>query len=279
MENKKRTFESFLFAWCNKLIIDDHQNIKIIFQELNSSLPERKNSHDAMEKRIAGLLSKDKGIVGRIRRDPGYTDKIVISATESAIEAVFGWREGYCEDRCFWRRSRRDNLREDLFNPNNHISCLECDQLSFRNNIKGLIDSGKIVGVEGLVHRLHEGRELVVARYTEKGDVKLLKPGKPMKMSGGNHPPNHFKHAVERYMSNLAYYALGEFIQERGVSKLAICDNCNEIYPKKKDIKNQRWCGTKCKDAHHNKEAVRSGKLRKYKQKRRAESDCPESYW
>jgi hypothetical protein len=57
----------------------------------------------------------------------------------AAYEAIYGYRNGYCENECCFSVKRNKIIDAKLFSGSNRIKCYECEQHFFVNILKGLI--------------------------------------------------------------------------------------------------------------------------------------------
>ena len=201
----------------------------------------------------------------------------------AAVEAIYGFRDGYCETYCPHRKKREELIGVEHFNGPDRIKCYVCDQHFFVN----------------ILHKLIAGKE-----YSEIDDFQLyeLSVKKKTNLNINIFPSvedkdyqEHFKELLEGYLNRssdydlsifsilemeniknhfakslqvIIGYSLKSFLVDDGRSKLHRCEKCQAFYVTKRDNLS-RFCSDKCRMDWWNQKYIESGIAREYKKRKR----------
>ncbi|HUT70229.1 MAG TPA: hypothetical protein VMW89_06095 [Desulfatiglandales bacterium] len=169
-----------------------------------------------------------------------------------AYEAMFGYRNEYCEEGCFKKWSRI-KLGEDKFKGPKRINCYECGRLYFVNIFSGLVEGleySKISGLDRLLRNAYSniGKIILITEVKSKlffkerltealgWDLSLVFPEETDDLRG-------------KFLSFLEWiigYSLTEFLLHNDRRKLKKCPYCHKFFIAK-DIKRQRCYSDDCR--------------------------------
>jgi len=181
-----------------------------------------------------------------------------------AQEAVYGYRDGFCETMCPMRDLREKHWGKKRFEGPDRWKCIECDQVDFTRMIKGLIEGNDYDQVDGLLLLLAAGRQFL---YDFEGKTQVFpipdpSSRKPMefKRPKSQDPMliveddrfGPYKLAFRNYWNALIGYSLSEFLYEDDDNRqrLKQCPYCREFFVA--DAKKKKWCySPDCEREYH----------------------------
>ena len=180
-----------------------------------------------------------------------------------AQEAVYGYRDGFCETTCPMRGLREEQWGEDPFEGPDRWTCIECDQVDFIRMTVGLIEGNDYDQVDGLLPLLAAGRQFL-HDFEGKTQVfpipdpssrkpmefKRLKSDDPLLLFE-NDLFGAYKLAFRNRWNALIGYSLSEFLYEDELNRkrLKLCPECLDFFPARsvdrkfcysQDCKNER---------------------------------------
>lgn len=208
---------------------------------------------------------------------------------EIAFEAVYGYRDGYCEEICNKFEYRKSKFGEDRFSEPDRLTCFECDQLFLKQILteitegKEYLDIGPDMALETLISQAHRNLRKVVGAspngdadsgFSQRlSELRFFMPDRVLS------PQANYKDSFRRiFLEQFVAYSLTEFLLKHDRRKLRRCEECNEFYISNTLKKEQRFCQRKCRQDWNNRERIKSGKAREYKARKRKEG-ARESYY
>ncbi len=238
--------DTFL-TYANRLFKDDPAHLKKVFDTIYDSKP---NILKGIIQRVI-ILAKYRNpscineflSMAEKEDHKKFKDPFFRKPFDTAAEAVYGYRDEYCKNKCFWRSLRRQKIGESLFEGSNRINCLECNQLFFIKMLSEIIEGKKYSEIEGFENFLAAGRGLIKHRWNITSDShgKKLEDTEYLKrgglLSGGGYR-NH-KFTFQDYLNGYVSYSLGEFLQKNDRRKIKNCVICNDFFVAVKDIKRE----------------------------------------
>jgi hypothetical protein len=161
-----------------------------------------------------------------------------------AQEAVYGYRDGFCEKTCPMRELRQANWGREPFEGPDRWKCIECDQRDFIRMITELIEGKDYDQVDNLLILLAAGRQFL---YDFEGRTRVFpipEPStkKPMEFKRPKSQDplliveddwfGPYKLAFRNYWNGLIGYSLSEFLYEDDDNRkrLKLCPYCNEFF-------------------------------------------------
>jgi hypothetical protein len=150
-----------------------------------------------------------------------------------AQEAVYGYRDGFCETTCPMRDLREKQWGKEPFEGPDRLKCTECDQVDFIRIIMGLIDGNDYDQVDGLLPLLTAGRQFL---HDFQGKTKVFPIPEPFtrKPMEFKRPKSHDPHKLgfRNYWNALIGYSLSEFLyaDDRNRHRLKLCPYCDEFF-------------------------------------------------
>jgi hypothetical protein len=207
-----------------------------------------------------------------------------------AFEAIYGYRDGFCEKRCP-KRWRKSIFGSERFVGPGRLKCYECDRLYFRYLLTGIArrkeyseigpDDFPLLGLVEYLMNAHRNIEKFVEPVTtskesgfEEGLTErfTLIP-RNLKSNHGSYRENF----SSIFFDSSVAFSLAEFLLHKDRRRLKYCDECEKFFVSK-SIRPSRFCSDKCRLAWHNLKRIESGEAREYKRKKRAEG-AKESYY
>jgi hypothetical protein len=153
-----------------------------------------------------------------------------------AVNALFKYRNGYCESECSERTIRQKIFGEAIFNGENRLKCLECDQLLFINILNKIIEGKEYSEIKELSilkkwaeDTLYRHKTICVSRASNGGCFKeaLTETIKFIwKINYDN--DDYFRMAVNGFHA----YSLIAFLlkDENNREKIRKCPECNTFF-------------------------------------------------
>ena len=227
--------DTFL-TYANRLFKDDPAHLKKVFDTIYVSKP---NILKGIIQRIIALAKyRNPSCINEFlsmaeKEDPEkFKDPFFRKPFDVAAEAIYGYRDEYCKNKCFWRSLRRQKIGESFFEGSDRINCLECDQLFFIKMLSEIIEGKEYSEIEGFEDFLAAGCGLIKHRWNitsdshgEKlEDIEYLK--QKSFFSGGRY--GNFKFAFQDYLNKYISYSIGEYLLKKDgnrkrIKKCMIC--------------------------------------------------------
>ncbi len=176
-----------------------------------------------------------------------------------ALEAVYGYRDGFCETECSERGLREEKWGQEPFDEPVRLSCIECDQNHYRDLLEELTKGTPYSEIAGCLPFITLGRNF---RKAVEGEIEVLPfPGKGLKdfKAWKTHDPlslpddrsvESSKVAFRNFWSALIAFDLSEFLygDRANLARLKNCPFCHEFFVAK-DAKKQICYSKDCKMA------------------------------
>lgn len=175
------------------------------------------------------------------------TSKFKRDVPTIAEEAVYGYKNGFCEDECPERSLREQKWGKEPFEGLNRWKCVECDQFDFIRMITELNDGKDYDQIDGLLPLLTAGQQFRID-FEGKTEVfpipdpstlkpmafKRLKPRDPLLVVEDDWF-GPYKLAFRNYWNALIGYSLSEFLYEDELNwqRLKLCPECLDFFTAK----------------------------------------------
>jgi hypothetical protein len=275
MKTEDRKYQVFL-DYANLSFRDDIENLSRLFTLIKNTYPIgfKPGHFDAIFKRIENLVKyNDPSVVDKFRdlmKEKGKADDPFIRIPfDTAVEAVYGYRNGYCENKCFWREQRRKIIDSALFESANHIKCFECNQLAFVETLKDIVTGKGYDNVKGFHDILAQKKilqqETVITKNNNNlflKEVFVWRPDMPTGFSG-KCSKSAFHDSIRCFVAN----SLLSFLMNDDRRKLKTCQECKKFYCVK-TLHKSKYCSTTCRLAYHNRIRKESGEHARYKREK-----------
>ena len=218
--------ENIFKCYANNVFKDDPKNLTELPIVIERYFPEVADRLQSFVKRILFFYEyHDPKVIYEFRdyvkkkKPETFKDPFWLSYFEVAVEAVYGFRDGYCESICFWRDFRREKLEKSLFEGENRLYCIDCDQLFFISMLKQIVKGEKYRNIEGLAVFLDEGQHAIkhhVAFHKKSDQIKSTKLlsidfGRRVLM-GGRFKDYKHKFVFQDNLNRVISLSLGEFL-------------------------------------------------------------------
>ena len=261
--------EKIFLTYANNSLRDTPKNFYVIFKEIERFEFFANPKHiQAILKRIIALSKyNDPGVVDTFLKLDSekklQKDAFIKIPFEAAADAVYGYRNGYCENKCFWRSERRKKFGEELFVGSNRLKCYECNQLEFISILDEITKGREYSRVWAFESLLLDSNNL---RKTTKIDSS--KNGNGFKeqlrtfITWDRTSPLGFgnkKNGFSDFLSKIISHGLVEFLLHNNRNRLKRCPICQKFFIAK-DSKRQICYTSPCKKEYE--------RLKKQKQRK-----------
>jgi hypothetical protein len=178
-----------------------------------------------------------------------------VDAVKTAVEAVFAYRNGYCEDHCPFRSERMKKIGEARYTGSERVTCLDCDQLNFMHLLSEFSRGRGLPEIEAFI-RLGQDMIKTTAnlKNTEK-NVAVFQKAQFIHSSGliSLGGKKDYKFAFHDYLYGYVSYSLGEFLRadSKNRKKIGQCRNCNNFYIAK-TVQDSFYCSSSCRNTYKN---------------------------
>lgn len=244
--------ENFFIKYANCSLLDDPSNFLIIYKGLEryaDVAPNFKRLKPLIRYIVAfGEMDDPQLASDRLEKEKKKSWDIKQKATiENAFEAVYGYRDGFCEIECPKRSERirkigvRLGLREarqaekgkKILNRLG-LKCYECQQLYFTNILTEIAEEKEYSQIEGLRIFLGKRSEFFELEYGILPDSNLdFSPKQttkdPLLLIEYSHYGPH-KFAFQNFWDGLIAFSLSEFLSTNDRRKLKICPYCHSFF-------------------------------------------------
>lgn len=178
----------------------------------------------------------------------------------NAGEAVFGYRNNYCETTCSKRKHREEIFGREVFSGDNRLRCFQCEQMGFIFLIDELISGKEFGEISGFLPFINLGNrylEFVIKDVPADDKKNVFKtklekhiefqPDHPFYLRGDSNG----KFAFLNFLNCLVSYSLAEFLFGKDRRKIKKCLNCDQYYIAKTVKAKQKYCSDRCKTQNH----------------------------
>lgn len=172
-----------------------------------------------------------------------------------AIEALYGYRDGYCEYLCPFRKTREENWGREPFEEPDRLKCTECDQCEFVHILGEVVDgipSAEII--DGLLSLVKPGYfvETPDRHPVAERSGKRLGDGSSSHDSLFSLDDTSSKHTFREEWNGLIYFDLLKFLKEdnNNLRRLKLCPYCNQFFMAR-DAKKERCYSLDCKRKYY----------------------------
>jgi len=224
--------DKLFLAYANYSLREDPKNFIKIFDvgdRCDSFLPtSKKRLRAQIEDVVECEFSK--------KADPNVRRLISNMDLKYAIEAIYGYRHGFCEHECPVRKIREEKWGREPFEGPDRWKCVECDQCDFVRILKDIIDGNFSEVIDSLLTFIK-----TVPRYlAETSDTHPVteRSGKKLEDDSTSRDPlfslddTSSKYTFREYWNGLIYIDLLEFLKEDDDNwqRLKLCPYCNEFF-------------------------------------------------
>ena len=198
-----------------------------------------------------------------------------------AVEAVYGYRDGFCEKTCSQRDLMIQKFGEDLFLDPDRPKCYECYQTSFIHMMSMIAEGQPYSQIPGLMYFLNNSmdyikRYLQVVAPDKLEEVVVFRAEDPLfygEIAGA--PPEIYKNVFHNHLYGLIAGDLNEFLLHNERRKLLNkCQLRGEYFIAKKAdprIKYCPTCSTKCKMTREQTKEYDEERAKRQKSRKEAE--------
>ncbi len=198
-----------------------------------------------------------------------------------AFDAIFGYRDKFCEKTCIFRPKREALFGSEAFKGRKRITCLECDQVLFRHILHDISRNGLQIRASMNLINLpvfepgdpkteyvsllsNERRRIVptISPHTGKTNLKWEDDTKPILIPGERKFIFHF-YFMARIVHSLTTFLDAKDSQGRpNRHRLLLCPDCCRTFfiPQRLNPAGDNLCSKRC---------IRNKENRKYDQKTR----------
>jgi len=253
--------EDVFITYANNPLKGNPENLHKIFAEIKKNAEIDINGAEEAIKLICELATyNDPDIALKLRpqRVNQYYDHQEyrnITSFDFAADAVYGYRNGYCERGCYLKEFAREILPIEYFEIPNRITCCECAQLCFIDTIEKIINGEELSEIEAFKFIISlpdkylqtESEVKIVKTPQESPYREILK--RETSFSG------NFSDAIQidkddcDSHSTFNFYLLAvnaecliDFLINDARGKLKRCQFCNKIFVASKNAKNFKYC-------------------------------------
>lgn len=239
-------------AYANYSLIKDPRNLFKIYKVVGRNHPflvNLKNLGLAVECIVAIAL------FGESLKKLG--GEVVLEITQ---EAVYGYRDGFCEHRCPVRNIREEEWGREPFEGPDRWNCIACDQRDFIRMLIEICDGAPYEEIEGFLPFV-KARLRFTEKTLEQGEIELVTPPKkPIEKLGDLFPKvesyapytprdplapesSNLKLAFRTYLSGLISFSLAQFLDADPSNrrKINLCERCLEFFIAK-TLREQKYC-------------------------------------
>lgn len=267
----KNQIENVFLAFANHSFPANPENLRKVFHEIEQHFHTDEKEF-TRARAMVGLiitLAKIKNPVSageHIKRIlPPELNFFQQAAINTAFEAIYGYRDDYCESSCVYRgRSKR--WEYGIFTGHTRINCLECEQLEFVEILEKVINGDDYLEIDGFSSLIMSSRDYIITGvnlFNSGGetDIKERIVLQFPEVIGLDAPT--FKGAFAGYLRIIMAYSLSKFLMQRKNSRLRLkqCAWCGKfdvsskarprINPKTKEPFLAFCSGTSCKDHYY----------------------------
>lgn len=246
--------EDIFLAYANHSLIDNPENFYKIFEEVDHYFQNTITGHMYVKEIIKGILTfvkyNDLSWIESLHK-LGTKRKLFNNYTkrvfEISREAVYGYRDNFCEDKCFYRIDRRERFDKKFFSGLDRLKCYECGQSAFicmlADLVQGkeyseMIDLGDLLAMQPLrrIMRVDRASERSPLKEGLKEDV-VLDIDSPLGWGKGD--VVNCKFMFQKFLNKFISYSLIEFLQKNDRRKIKRCPFCGTFFIAR-DIKRKR---------------------------------------
>lgn len=291
---KQRGIESIFLTYINNSLIEDPENFYKIFNEIKyhfRSSPYFESVYTRAGPVIKIIIAiakyRNPQIINIVRKEieKDYLseskpeDWVTKRRFEVAAEAVYGYRDGYCEKKCLWRTLRKGILPDHAFNGDKRINCYECMQLYFLGILGYIVRGVEYSDIPGFSSFITNGYKHIATT------VKLTHSPKATPFHTTITPRRSFifpdisgimtfnKSEIKELFNNeflkgVVSYSLVEFLlqDEKNRKKIKQCPVCKKFYYGRT---NQIYCSGNCKNINNWPPEKRNKYMKEYREKKR----------
>jgi len=263
--------ENVFLAFANHSFRANPENLRKVFHEIEQHFCTDEKEF-SRARAMAGLiitLAKIKNPVSAGEQTkkilPPELNFFQQAAINTAFEAIYGYRDDYCESSCFYG-GRRKRWEYDIFTGATRINCLECEQLEFVEILEQIINGYDYLEMYEFKSLITSGRDwikTIVSLFNSGGetDIKEITVLQFPEVLGLEAPT--VKGAFTGYLRIIMAYSLSKFLMQRKNNRLRLrqCAWCGKfdvsgkarprINPKTKEPFLAFCGGTSCKDHYY----------------------------
>jgi hypothetical protein len=248
----KSGIESIFLAYANHSLRDNPENFYKIFEQIEhyffiDPIAKVKGLSPRLVKTLVKQIlrfvkseSDDRGRIvslPKLDTDREPFDAFDKNTFEIACEAVYAYRDNYCEDECFWKY-RSKIFGKKLFSGPNRLKCYECGQLAFIHMLSDLVQGKEYDDMFDFVRLLnilplHIGSRVVSASEGSPFQLKLirdivLEPDPVFGLGKGRF--GNCKFMLQDFLEKIISYSLTEFLINNDRRKLKRCPVCGSFF-------------------------------------------------
>ena len=194
----------------------------------------------------------------------------------SAGEAVFGYRNDYCETACPRRKGREKRFGIEVFIGEDRLKCFQCEQMDFIALIDELMlkkEFGEISGFLPFLNLGYQYLDFVIKDEPSTARKSIFKTDIKKHI---NFQPDHpfylgcdsdGKFGFLNFLNSLISYSLSEFLFQEDRRKIKKCQNCKQCFIANTVRGDQKFCSDKCRYQNHQTPEKRKEYQKKYGKK------------
>jgi hypothetical protein len=248
-QTQRIRFEKAFLAYANISLRDNPRNFLKIFNIVNDYHPfivHTKNLLVVIDCIVALSMSSDPDQV-----------ECVDEITTVAAEAVYGYKNGFCESQCPKRRARELKWGKTCFQGNNRLKCYECEQRDFIRMLSEITEGKNYSQIKGLIEFMNNscqfdqklnGENLIlpidVGKKEELRKFVQLKTADPVSFASNGEEQSKF--IFFEFWNGLIAYILSQVLLQDAFDreKFKRCPICDTFFIS--GHKNRRCCTDKC---------------------------------
>ncbi len=229
--------DKVFLAYANYSLREDPKNFFKIYDVVNRCHPflvHTKNLRLVIEVVVA--ITSFGGPDNKVRDD---------DVLRIAQEAVYGYRDGFCEKTCSMRELREENWGREPFEGPDRWKCIECDQCDFIRMLIEVTDGKPYSEIEGFLRLIGAGLQFpektlgpyeIEVVLPPKKSIKKLEDLFPKPKRYASYKPRDpispedadLKLSFRNYWSALIGYSLAQFLDDDDLNRqrLKLCPEC-----------------------------------------------------
>jgi len=288
VKKEKNNIQRPFLAYANHSLKDNPKNLHKIFDSIEHHITMPNVSRTYIRSMVDTIIElsehNDPKIIKKNKPIPEeelrFSERDNVSILDSisdmktiisiATDAVYGYRNGFCENRCYQRDLMIQKFGEDIFSGPERPKCYECNQIFFTHMLSILVEGREYSQIPYLMCFLNNSHEklktelqitsapsraivreqleeIVVFRAEDRAFFGAIAGGTPMIYRG------IFRDFLYSFVANdLTEFLLGKDTQDRpNRMKLKKCPECRNFFAGRL---NKEYCSKDCYNkAYHRK--------------------------
>jgi hypothetical protein len=224
-----------------------------------------------------------------VQEKPASLNAVVDNISQRiGAEAVYGYRDKFCEFKCPKRAIRAERIDKKLLEGPERLKCYECQQLHFVRMLSEIVGGEEFSEIRGFSSFVSDGykffkqdvRVLSESKAKAPFKTKLQRavnwnPGDPLYCVESGSLFGPYKFAFQHFLDGLIAFSLCEFLLDSDRRKLRRCEWCGTFFVASKVDSRIKYCAICSPKSKWSKETRREYQ-RKYWAKHRKAKEVQE---